>query len=79
MRLRNGEISKTDAVREVLKACGRPMKIDEIQPAIEERLEQIFNRGKLYRLLAGMVSAKELETVGRGDDNRFYWFKRAPK
>lgn len=74
--VRTGEIGKTQAVRDILLKTGRPMKISELQPAIERKLKQVVGKAKLYQLLATMIKDDELDSVGRGDDWRFYWFKR---
>jgi hypothetical protein len=67
--------NKTQAIRDALKACGRPMSLDELRAALEERMKQIINKQKLYTLLSMMITSKELDTVGYAD-GRFYWFRR---
>ena len=66
---------KTQPIRDILTAAGRPLNIDELQPRLENKLKQIIGRRKLYMLLAGMKTTGEIETVGRGDDC-FYALKR---
>ena len=67
-------MTKSDAIRSALKSAGRPLNIDELLPRIERKLKQIINRHKLYTLLTVMITARELDSVGRGD-SRFYWFR----
>ena len=69
--------SKTQAIRDLLNAAGRPLKIDELHQRIERKMKQIVCRSKLYTLLSVMIADGELDSVGRGDDHRFYWFRRA--
>jgi len=75
MSARNGETSKTQAVRDLLTAAARPLAISELQPRMERKLKQIVGKEKLYTLLSMMINAGELATVGRGK-SRFYWFKK---
>ena len=56
-------MTKTEALRATLTAAGRP------------QLRQVIGRQKLYTMLAGLKTAGEIETVGRGDD-RFYTLKK---
>lgn len=70
---------KTQAVRDALVEAGRPMNLYELMAALERKMRQVIGKAKLYQLLAGMIAADELDSVGRGDDHRFYWFKSAPK
>lgn len=75
MKTRNGETSKTQAIRDLLTAAARPLGIHELQPRLERRLKQIVGKEKLYTLLSLMINAGELDSVGRGK-SRFYWFKK---
>ena len=67
--------SKTQGIRDLLTAAGRPLKIDEVQPRLEKKLRQIVGKAKLYNLLSVMMADGELDSVGRGQ-SRFYWFAK---
>ena len=69
--------SKTQGIRDILTAAGRPLNIDELRERLERKLRQIIGKAKLYTLLSVMISDGELDSVGRGD-YRFYWFRNAP-
>lgn len=66
---------KTQGVRDALTMAGRPLNLFELQKRLERRTKQVIGKAKLYQLLARMVHAGEIETVGRGDTYRFYWFR----
>lgn len=68
-------LKKTQAIRDILTAAGRPMKLDELQPRLERKLKQIVGKQKLYTLLSVMQNDGELESVGRAE-NRFYLIKQ---
>lgn len=67
-------MNKSEAIRALLRAAGRPLSIDELQPRLERKLRQIVGKQKLYTLLSVMQAARELASVGRGEQ-RFYWFR----
>ena len=67
--------SKTQGIRDLLAAAGRPLNIDELRERLERKLRQIIGKAKLYTLLSVMISDGELDSVGRGDA-RFYWFRK---
>lgn len=70
--------SKTQAVRDALIKRARPMSILELITDVERRLKQVIGKHTMYSLLSQMINAGELDSVGRGDDHRFYWFRTAP-
>jgi hypothetical protein len=77
--VRNGEVAKTQAIRDALLKVGHPLTLDQIRAKVEARMRQIINKQKLYTLLSLMINAKELDSVGYGEDGLFYWFRRLPK
>ena len=66
-------MNKSDAIRSALKKG--PLKLDQIQPKVENKLKQIFGRQKLYTLLSVMQDNGEIVSTGRGND-RTYGLKK---
>lgn len=71
----NKPIKKTQAIRDICLAAGRPLKLDELQARLERKLKQVIGRQKLYTLLSVMQSDGEMESIGRAE-NRFYLLKQ---
>ena len=69
-------LKKTQALRDILIAAGRPLKLDELQPRVERKLKQIVGKQTLYMLLAGMKKDGEVDTVGRADDCFYHLVRR---
>jgi len=68
-------LKKTQAIRDILTAADRPLKLDELQPRLERKLKQVVGRQKLYTLLSVMQNDGEMESIGRAE-NRFYLLKQ---
>lgn len=68
---RNGEPSKSDAIRNAIRQARRTLTRDEMQPIIEEQLQQVFGKARLSQLLAVMVNSREISSTGRGDERRY--------
>lgn len=68
-------LKKTQAIRDILTAAGRPLKLDELQARLERKLKQVIGRQKLYTTLSVMQADGEMESIGRAE-NRFYLLKQ---
>ena len=72
-------LGKTEAIRKIFRKVGRPLKIDDLRNRLESLLRQVVGRADLYALLASMKKAKEIDTVGRGDDCWYHLLARKAK
>lgn len=59
--------NKSAAIRGVLADVGKPLMMEELQPRVEKRLQQVFGRQKLYTLLSVMQVNREVKSAGRAD------------
>lgn len=61
------------AIRAVLTGAGKPLKLEELLPRMEQRMHQVIGRGRLYRLLSVMQTAGDIATSGKRDARAYRW------
>ena len=68
---RNGEQTKTGAIRDALREAGKPLDLYELWEAVEAKLKTVIGKKKLYILLAIMQNAGEIKSSGRADKRKY--------
>lgn len=61
-----GATNKSAAIRAVLAAAKNPLTMEQLQPRVERRLQQVFGQARLYKLLGAMQAAGDIVTAGWG-------------
>jgi hypothetical protein len=69
---RNGQDSRSSAIRAALKAAGKPLDFATLHQAVEKRLQQVIGRARLRKHLS-VIQATEgwLRGTGRGETRRY--------
>lgn len=65
-------MTRSDAIRSVLKSAGKPLTMDQLLPRVERKLRMIVGRQRLYTLLSVMkANDGGIVTAGRGSERTY--------
>ena len=69
---RNGSLSRSDAIRKVLRTAGMPLDEATLHMRVEGMMKQVIGRARLRRHLS-VIQATEgwLRGTGRGETRRY--------